>query len=53
MYMLIGKDSELETFSKKIVYFILYGNHMLVLKKKKKNLNVCSTDSKVITPDIF
>lgn len=51
MYMLIGKDSELETFSKKIVYFILYGNHMLVLKKK--NLNVCSTDSKVITPDIF
>lgn len=52
MYMLIGKDSELETFSKKIVYFILYGNHMLVLKKKK-NLNVCSTDSKVIIPDIF
>ena len=50
MYILIGKDSELETFLKKIVHFILYGNHMLVLKK---NLNVCSTDSKVIIPDIF
>ena len=50
MYILIGKDSELETFKKNCAFYTIWQSYV---GSKKKNLNVCSTDSKVIIPDIF